>query len=159
VEHVVFFTGADGAAQHRRTQTLDEAVRFVEHLRNEAGVEDARVFSLVEVPLAFKAVYRVEVPGLAPAEPVAVPAVPAEAAAAAQPVEAVMAPVAVAEPVAEPVADVAPVAEVPAQAEPVAVGEPVLVAAPEPFAAEVFPAPEEQPSNGKGARGLGFFTR
>lgn len=158
MEHVVFFTGADGAAQHRRTQTLDEAVRFVEHLRNEAGVEDARVFSLVEVPLAFKAVYRVEVPGMAPAEPVAVPGVPA---APAQPVEAVMAPAAVAEPVAEvmPVAEAAPVAEVPAQAEPVAVGEPVLVAAPEPFAAEVFPAPEEQPSNGKGARGLGFFTR
>src|SRR4051794_342240 len=46
VEHVVFFTGADGAAQFRRLPSLEDAVRFVEHLRNVEGVEDPRVFAL-----------------------------------------------------------------------------------------------------------------
>lgn len=139
MEHVVFFTGADGGAQFRRVATLEEAVRYVEHLRNDGGVEDPRVFALTEVPLAFKAVYRVEVPGLdAPEAPVVEEPVPAV--------------VADAEPVAEPVAE--------AVAEPEAEPEPVAVAAvPEPFAAEVFPAQPEPASNGKGGRGLGFFTR
>lgn len=141
MEHVVFFTGADGGAQFRRVATLEEAVRYVEHLRNDGGVEDPRVFALTEVPLAFKAVYRVEVPGL-PEAPVVEEPVPAV--------------VADAEPVAEPVAETEPVAEPEAEPEP----EPVAVAAvPEPFAAEVFPAQPEPASNGKGGRGLGFFTR
>lgn len=159
MEHVVFFTGADGAAHHRRTASLDEAVRFVEHLRNEQGVEDPRVFSLVEVPLAFKAVYRVEVPGMAPAEPVAAPVEPVAEAPVPEPVgyapvaEQPVAPVVEAvEPAPQPAPE--PVAE----ATPEPAPEPVLVAA-EPFATEVFPAPAEPPSNGKGARGLGFFTR
>jgi hypothetical protein len=65
VEHVVFFTGADGASQYRRTPSLEEAVRVVEHLRNVEGVEDSRVYSMTEVPLAFKTVYRVEIQGQA----------------------------------------------------------------------------------------------
>ncbi|MDQ1712048.1 MAG: hypothetical protein QOE45_1498 [Frankiaceae bacterium] len=74
MEHVVFYTGADGAPQHRRTPSLGEAVRLVEHLRNVEGVEDSRVFGLTEVPLAFKTVYRVELPGGALDEPSAEPA-------------------------------------------------------------------------------------
>jgi hypothetical protein len=52
-------------------------VRLVEHLRNVEGVSELSVHALSEVPLAFKAFYRVEVPGAeAPAQPVAeVPAV------------------------------------------------------------------------------------
>jgi len=136
VEHAVFFTGADGAAQYRRTADLEDAVRVVEHLRNVEGVEDARVFSMTEVPLQFKAVYRVELAG-AP--------VPAEAPAEPAPVEAPV------ETPAEPVAEAEP------QPEPEP--EPVMVPA-EPFAAEVYtPEGTEPAGNGRNGRGLGFFTR
>ena len=140
MEHVVFFTGADGAAQYRRTPSLEEAVRFVEHLRNVEGVEDSRVFSMTEVPLAFKTVYRVEIPGQPVADaPAPIPPLP--------PMPELDVP---AEPVAEaPAAEAAPEpAEAPA--------EPVMAAVPsEPYEAPV----AEEAANGKGGRGMGFFSR
>lgn len=113
MEHVVFFTGAEGAPQFRHLPSLEDAVRCVEHLRNVEGVEDPRVFSLTEVPLQFKTVYRVEladgsVPPLPP-----MPAMPPE-------LEAVA-------------------AEAP---EPAAEPEPVMAAGPsEPFAVVAEPVP------------------
>ncbi|HUR51527.1 MAG TPA: hypothetical protein VMZ11_05340 [Mycobacteriales bacterium] len=62
MEHVVFFPAHDGSPAFRRLATLDDAVRFVEHLRNTEGVDQFSVHALTEVPLAFKAYYRVEVP-------------------------------------------------------------------------------------------------
>ncbi len=61
MEHVVFFTGPDGGSHFRRTAELEESVRFVEHLRNVEGVEDSKVYALTEVPMNFRAYYRVEV--------------------------------------------------------------------------------------------------
>jgi hypothetical protein len=72
MEHVVFSAAVDGAGEEfRRVSSLEEAVRVVEHLRNDLGIEDASVFSLTAVPLAFRTYYRVEVPGVpsAAAEP------------------------------------------------------------------------------------------
>lgn len=66
MEHVVFYPAGDAPA-FRRFGNLDEAVRFVEHLRNEEGVADVSVHALTEVPLSFKAWYRVEVPSPAAA--------------------------------------------------------------------------------------------
>jgi hypothetical protein len=66
MEHVVFFPAHDGTPAFRRLESLEEAVRFVEHLRNVEGVDHATVHALTEVPLAFKAYYRVEMPGEAP---------------------------------------------------------------------------------------------
>jgi hypothetical protein len=51
-------------------------VRLVEHLRNVEGVNEVSCHALTEVPLAFRAYYRVEVPGAAEL-PAAVPAQPA----------------------------------------------------------------------------------
>lgn len=62
MEHVVFFPAPDGTPAFRRFAGLDEAVRFVEHLRNVENVSEASVHSLTEVPLSFKTWYRVEVP-------------------------------------------------------------------------------------------------
>ena len=139
MEHVVFHPGPDGSPAFRRFGSLEDAVRFVEHLRNAEGVSEVSVHALSPVPVAFRAYYKVEVP-----EPAAVAEVPAPS----EPVlEAV--PVA-AEPVMEPV-----VAE-PVSGEPVS-GEPVM---PEPVMAEAqfaeATAAAEQPSNGK--RSLGFFA-
>jgi hypothetical protein len=75
VEHVVFFPAHDGSPAFRRVPNLEDAVRLVEHLRNVEGVAEVSCHSLTEVPLAFRAYYRVEVPAGAEAS---VPAQPAE---------------------------------------------------------------------------------
>ena len=69
MEHVVFFPAADGSPAFRRVPSFDEAVRLVEHLRNVEGLSTVSVHALSEVPLAFRAYYRVEVPA-APVVPV-----------------------------------------------------------------------------------------
>ncbi len=88
MEHVVFFPGPDGSPAFRRTSSLEDAVRFVEHLRNSEGVAEVSVHALSEVPLAFRAYYRVEMPGngyppvaapVHPQEPVVVGPSPTEA--------------------------------------------------------------------------------
>ena len=81
MEHVVFFPAHDGSPAFRRLTSLEDAVRFVEHLRNNEGVDQFSVHSLTEVPLAFKQYFRVELPTAAevavaplaeePAEPMA----------------------------------------------------------------------------------------
>lgn len=60
MDHVVFFPAHDGSPAFRRTASLEDAVRLVEHLRNAEGVDHVSVHALTEVPLAFKAYYRVE---------------------------------------------------------------------------------------------------
>jgi hypothetical protein len=63
VEHVVFFPAPDGSPTFHRVTGLEDAVRLVEHLRNVEGVDHVSVHPLgAEVPLAFRAYYRVEVP-------------------------------------------------------------------------------------------------
>ena len=73
MEHVVFFPAPDGSPAFRRVPSLEEAVRMVEHLRNVEGVASVSVHALTEVPLAFRAYYRVEVPtdAAVPAQPTA----------------------------------------------------------------------------------------
>jgi len=139
MEHVVFHPGPDGSPAFRRFGSLEDAVRFVEHLRNVEGVSEVSVHALAPVQLSFRAYYKVEVPADQPVVDVPAPSEPM--------FEAV--PVA-AEAVAEPV-----------MAEPV-MAEPAMAEAPMPepqFAEAQFAeagAAAEQPSNGK--RSLGFFA-
>jgi hypothetical protein len=71
MEHVVFSAAEGGAGEEfRRVSSLEEAIRVVEHLRNDLGVTEAAVYALTPVPVTFRAYYHVEVPG---AEPVAGP--------------------------------------------------------------------------------------
>jgi hypothetical protein len=130
VEHVVFFPAPDGAPAFRRVPTLDEAVRLVEHLRNVEGVNEVSCHALTEVPLAFRAYYRVEVP--APVEAPVVAEVPEQ-------------------PVAEQVE--APQVEVP-QLEAAVVEAPQLEAVPGP---EPVMAGSNGHSH-DGAKSLGFFA-
>ncbi|MCU1599582.1 MAG: hypothetical protein JWO22_291 [Frankiales bacterium] len=78
MEHVVFFPAHDGTPAFRRVSSLEDAVRLVEHLRNVENVAELSVHSLSEVPLAFKAFYRVEVPGDVPAGDAPVAEVPSQ---------------------------------------------------------------------------------
>jgi hypothetical protein len=70
MEHVVFSAAENGAGEEfRRVASLEEAVRVVEHLRNDLGITDPSVYALTPVPVAFKTYYRVEVPGTSEPEP------------------------------------------------------------------------------------------
>src|SRR3954452_13561068 len=118
MEHVVFHPGPDGAPAFRRFGSLDEAVRFVEHLRNAEGVSEVSVHALAPVPVAFRAYYKVEVPAEqvpvdvpAPSEPV-FEAVPEQPVAEAPPAEFTAEPV-----MAEPVMAEAQFADASAAAE------------------------------------------
>ena len=80
MEHVVFFPAQDGSAAFRRLSTLEEAVRLVEHLRNVEGVDHVSVHALTEVPLEFKAYYKVALPEPAADSEVAAPSAESHAA-------------------------------------------------------------------------------
>lgn len=153
MEHVVFYPSADGTPAFRRVPSLEDAVNFVEHLRNSAGTTEFSVHALAEVPLTFRAYYHVEIPG----EPQAAPAATAaDVAPAPEPAAALAAPstpFAAAPPVAVPVPAV-PVAET-LVAEVAAVGQ---AAVDEPAdvplgdSQDVVPLPN-------GRRSMGFFAR
>ncbi len=84
---MVNFRSAEGKPGYHPTDSLEEAVRFVEHLRNQEQVADARVWRLQEVPLEVKTYYKVVVPSGAPA-PASPPAPEPAIAAVAPPVAA-----------------------------------------------------------------------
>ncbi|MFP5327870.1 MAG: hypothetical protein ACLGHT_10360 [Acidimicrobiia bacterium] len=96
--HMVIYRNADGSPAYHQTEALEDAVRFVEQIRNEQGVNDSRLFRMEEVPIEFKTYYRVEVAAgetgtQAPAAPAApeaqaAPVIPPLAEGAPQPVEA-----------------------------------------------------------------------
>ena len=140
-EHVVFFAGAGGAPAFRRLPSLDEAVRFVEHLRNDEGVAEVSVYSLAEVALSFRPYYRVEVGAT-------------ESAVASAPAPVEPAPLMAVEELPE-----APVE----QLEQVDQPEPALPApdpgpayAEEPVAEDLVPSAREESTDGR--RGLAFFA-
>lgn len=141
MEHVVFFPSSDGAPAFRRLSSFEEAVRLVEHLRNVENVEHVSVHALTEVPLAFRAYYRVEVPAPAGFDggPVPTPELPAPGAPA---------------PVAPAASEAEPVAVQPEGAPPLALVEALPVQAGEPE-----PALSASNGNSHDGRGsLGFFA-
>ena len=90
--HMVIFRSAEGKPGYHQAETLDEAVRFVEHLRNQEQVPEARIFRMQEVPIEFKTYVRVEVAAHDPAEAAPAPAAGPVPAPAAGPVPAAPAP-------------------------------------------------------------------
>lgn len=72
--HMVMFTSAEGKPATHTAESLEEAVKFVEHIRNSEGVSDARLFRMTEIPLEVKAYYKVEIGAAAvPEEPALTP--------------------------------------------------------------------------------------
>lgn len=160
--HMVIFRSSEGKPGYHQAETLDEAVRFVEHLRNQEQVTDTRIFRMQEVPIEFKTYVRVEVaPAVGEGEaPVAAAPAPGPVAAPAP-----VAPAAGPAPVAAPApAPAAPVAAAPAAPGPVAVApvdEPVRLAADKGDKHDdvvVDPVPVGQGSGGSSGR-FGRFNR
>lgn len=71
--HMVMFRSAEGKPGYHHTESLDEAIGFVEHLRNQEQVPEARIFRMEEIPIAVKTYYKVEVSTAQPAQPANAP--------------------------------------------------------------------------------------
>lgn len=59
--YMVIFRRQDGKPGYHQADGVDDAVRFVEMLRNQEKVTDARVFRMEEVALEVRTYYKVEV--------------------------------------------------------------------------------------------------
>jgi hypothetical protein len=57
---MVIYRGADGKPGYQQAEDIHDAVTFVEQMRNEEGVEHARIFRLEEVVFEYRPYYRVE---------------------------------------------------------------------------------------------------
>jgi len=80
---MVIFRRPDGKPGYHQAESVDDAIRFVEMLRNQEKVTDARIFRMEEVAIECRAYYKVEVvneqdemPAAAPAPASSVPPVP-----------------------------------------------------------------------------------
>ena len=73
-QHMVIFQTADGSPAYSQFESVSEAVGFVESLRNDQGIENARMFELKEIKYELKPIFKVELKELNPA-----PSAPASA--------------------------------------------------------------------------------
>ena len=60
MSHLVIVEREPGTEVLHRAADLAEAVRYVEELRNEEGLAEARIFELTEVGFEFKQYFRVQ---------------------------------------------------------------------------------------------------
>ncbi len=60
MSHMVIYRGVDGKPGYHQTDDIHDAVSFVEQMRNEEGVEHARIFRLEEVVFEYRPYYRVQ---------------------------------------------------------------------------------------------------
>jgi hypothetical protein len=61
--HMVIFRRPDGKPGYHQADSVEDALRFVEMLRNQEKVTDARIFRMEEVPIEIRTYYKVEVAG------------------------------------------------------------------------------------------------
>jgi hypothetical protein len=78
---MVIFRRPEGKPGYHQAENVEDAIRFVEMLRNQENVSDSRIFRMEEVPIEIRTVYKVEIAGSAGEKP-APPAAAAPAAAA-----------------------------------------------------------------------------
>jgi len=57
---MVIYRGVDGKPGYHQTDDIHDAINFVEQMRNEEGVEHARIFRLEEVVFEYRPYYRVQ---------------------------------------------------------------------------------------------------
>ncbi len=60
MSHMVIYRGVDGKPGYHQTDDIHDAVNFVEQMRNDEGVEHARIFRLEEVVFEYRPYYRVQ---------------------------------------------------------------------------------------------------
>lgn len=126
-QHMVIFQNPEGDPGYNQFESIEEAVSFVEKIRNEQNIDSIRIFELDEVKFDLKPYYKVELLALKAGSPAPAPAPAAAPAPAPAPAPAAPAPA----PAPAPAAAPAPAPEpAPAPAEPAS-----------PFAAPSSPEP------------------
>jgi hypothetical protein len=88
MSHMVIYRSVEGQPVFHQVETLEDAARHVETLRNAGQGDDARIFAMKEVKIAVKTYYKVEVESDEAAQaaaPAAKPVVADTSAAAAAP--------------------------------------------------------------------------
>lgn len=73
MSYMVIYRTPDGNPGYHQAESLTDAVERVEHLRNDDGVEQARIFRLEEVAFEYRPYFRVEIADAAPAAPLPPP--------------------------------------------------------------------------------------
>ena len=63
VSHMVIFQTPDGNPGYNQFETVEEAVSFVEKLRNDQGIDNARMFALEEIKFELKPLLQGRAPG------------------------------------------------------------------------------------------------
>ena len=76
-QHMVIFQTADGSPAYSQFESVSEAIGFVESLRNDQGIENARMFELKEIKFELKPVFKVELLELNPGPAASAPSAPA----------------------------------------------------------------------------------
>ena len=66
---MVSYRDSEGNRSYHETDELNAAVAFVEHLRNDEAVSDARIFKMDELSFEFRPYFRVEIAGAMPPPP------------------------------------------------------------------------------------------
>ena len=69
MSHMVIFQAPGGSPGYNQFESLDEAVAFVESLRNDQNVTNARMFALEEIKFELKPFFKVELPALTAGDP------------------------------------------------------------------------------------------
>src|SRR3954454_2478706 len=64
--HMVIFRRSEGKPGYHQAESVEDAIRFVEMLRNQENVSDTRIFRMEEVPIEIRTVFKVELAGAAP---------------------------------------------------------------------------------------------
>jgi hypothetical protein len=60
MSHMVIYRGTDGSPGYHQADEVHDAVAFVEQLRNDRGVEEAKIFRMEEVTFEYRPYFRVE---------------------------------------------------------------------------------------------------
>ena len=63
-QHMVIFQNPDGDPGYNQFESIEEAVSFVETIRNDQGIDSIRIFELSEVKFDLKPYYKVELQAL-----------------------------------------------------------------------------------------------
>jgi hypothetical protein len=59
--HLVVFKTAEGKSAYYQAESLDDALKFVERVRNNEGVSEAHLYRMTEIPLEIRTYYKVEI--------------------------------------------------------------------------------------------------
>lgn len=72
-QHMVIFQNPDGDTGYNQFDSIEEAVGFVEKIRNDQGIDSIRIFELEEVKFDLKPYYKVELQALKAGSPMSAP--------------------------------------------------------------------------------------